>query len=157
LPTNYTQPEIVVAAALASARAQADAKPETSSLLRPFAQLPTSIAPDEQTKLRARALDTVTKQIKPVERDFVRFLEQEYRPHARPKIAARSLPDGADLYAQLVKSYTTTEQTPEQVHETGLAEVARIRAEMEQVKAQAGFSGSLPNSSPSCARTSSFM
>lgn len=143
IATGYTQPAIVVNATLASARAQAKATVQSSSLLHPFAQLPASIPPAEQAKLYRRALEIIAAQIKPAELGFVHFLEQEYRPRARPKIAARSLPDGGELYAHLVKSYTTTNQTPEQVHQTGLVEVARIRTEMEQMKQAAGFNGTL--------------
>ncbi len=144
IATGYTQPAIVVEAVLRGARAQADAAPESSSLLAPFAQLPATISPQDQTALRARALNIVAHKIKPVQKDFARFLEAEYRPRARALIGVNSLPDGDRYYAFVVRSYTTTEQTPDQVHETGLAEVARIRAEMEQVKDQAKFNGSLP-------------
>ena len=65
----------------------------------------------------------------------------EYIPGARTTIAASALPDGAAYYQQLVKRFTTLPLTPDQVHATGLAEVARIRAEMEDVMRSTGFTG----------------
>jgi uncharacterized protein (DUF885 family) len=144
IATGFTQPAIVLEAALNAARAQADAKPGESSLLQPFAKLPASFSAERQATLQAAALEIVTKKIKPAERAYVTFLDKDYRPHVRAQPGVRFVPQGPDYYAYLVKSYTTTEMTPDQVHELGLSEVARITAEMEAVKAQAKFKGSLP-------------
>jgi uncharacterized protein (DUF885 family) len=77
-------------------------------------------------------------------RDFLTFISQEYAPRARPSIGASELPNGRALYTQRVRQFTTLDLTPEQVHQTGLAEVSRIRGEMEAAMRKAGFSGTLP-------------
>jgi len=76
-------------------------------------------------------------------RDFHAFFVDEYLPACRESIAARDLPEGEAWYAHLARRFTTTSMTPEQIHEVGLQEVARIRAEMETVKAKVGFEGDL--------------
>ncbi len=79
--------------------------------------------------------------VRPAQRDFVAFLETEYLPASRKSLAARSLPDGERYYSWLVSDHTTTTQTPDAIHAAGLAEVTRIRAEMETVRAETGFKG----------------
>jgi prolyl oligopeptidase len=69
------------------------------------------------------------------------YLAQKYIPACRESIAASSLPDGTATYAYRVRWHTTTNLTPKQIHETGLAEVKRIRAEMDKVMASTGFAG----------------
>lgn len=108
-----------------------------------FARLPESIAPEEQARLRAQAVATLREAVLPALRKLHRFFVEEYYPRTRESIAASALPDGAAWYAWRVRRMTTTDLTPEQIHEVGLAEVARLRAEMERVKAEAGFQGSL--------------
>ena len=90
----------------------------------------------------------------PAYRKLHTFFVKEYLPAARDSIAMSALPDGQAWYAFRVKHATTTDLTPDEIHELGLAEVARIRAEMEKVKAEAGFKGSLADFVSSCARTS---
>ena len=71
------------------------------------------------------------------------MLERQYLPASKPTLAARALPDGERYYAWLVRHHTTTNLTPDQVHQIGVQEVARIKGRMQQVMAQAGFKGSL--------------
>src|SRR3546814_1214667 len=71
------------------------------------------------------------------------LFSDKYLPHARAGIAITGRPDGADYYTYLAGYYTTTDLTPAQIHDIGLEEVARIRAEMEKLKAQTGFEGTL--------------
>jgi uncharacterized protein (DUF885 family) len=79
----------------------------------------------------------------PAYAEFKAFFEGEYRPAARRTIGASALPDGEAYYADLVRYFTTLPQaTPRQVHDTGLAEVKRIRGEMEAIVAEVGFKGS---------------
>jgi uncharacterized protein (DUF885 family) len=71
-------------------------------------------------------------------------MTREYIPGARPTTGASELPEGRAYYEHLVRHFTTLDVTPEQVHEIGLAEVKRIRAEMEQIVQQVAFQGSFP-------------
>ncbi|HZR38288.1 MAG TPA: DUF885 family protein [Nevskia sp.] len=142
LDTGFIQPQPVVEAALKVMRAQAEAPAEQSSLLLPFASLPPIFSADEQKQLRARALELVGRGVKPAQREFLRFLEKTYQPKARKTLGIEAVRNGPAYYAYLVRRHTTTAMTPDEVHQLGLKEVARIHAEMEQVIAQTGFKGS---------------
>lgn len=74
---------------------------------------------------------------------MAKFLKEEYLPNARDTDGYNALPNGKDIYAYYVKTWTTTNKTPDEIHKTGLQEVARIREEMEKVKAQVGYNGTL--------------
>ena len=137
--TGYTQPAIVVERAIATARAQVD-RLETT-LLIPFETLPATIPAAEQEALRDRARAVVRERILPEHRLALAFMENEYLPAARPGIGLRSVPNGEALYRFLVAAYTTTEMTPEEIHELGNREVARIRARMEEEIRASGFNG----------------
>jgi uncharacterized protein (DUF885 family) len=118
-------------------------KPEDCPLFHPFVDFPESVPVTDRTRLAAAGREAIEQSVIPAYARFQRFFEQEYRPHARKTIAASDLPDGRAYYADLVRYFTTLPgATPEQVHQTGLAEVARIRAEMEAILREVGFEGS---------------
>ncbi len=137
--TGYTQPRIIVDRALATARAQVDTMEAT--LLTPLASMPDNIPAAQQEDFRNRARAIVRDRVLPVHRETVTFLERDYLPAARSGLGLRSVPGGEDLYRFLVRSYTTTDMTPEQIHELGNQEVARIRALMEAEIRASGFRG----------------
>ncbi|MBX3428411.1 MAG: DUF885 domain-containing protein [Hyphomonadaceae bacterium] len=139
IETGYTQPQITVERALATARAQVETMEQT--LLTPLASMPDTIPAAQQEEFRNRARAIIRDQILPVHRETVTFIESEYLPAARPALGLRSVPGGEDLYRYLVRSYTTTDMTPEQIHELGNQEVARIRALMEEEIRASGFRG----------------
>jgi uncharacterized protein (DUF885 family) len=139
IETGYTQPRITVDRALATARAQVATMENT--LLTPLASMPDTIPTAQQEDFRNRARMIIRDQILPVHRETVTFIETEYLPTARPGLGLRSVPGGEDLYRYLVRSYTTTDMTPEQIHELGNQEVARIRALMEEEIRASGFRG----------------
>jgi uncharacterized protein (DUF885 family) len=140
--TRYTQPRIVVDRVLAVAIKQAAGKLEESPLLLPFAKMPASITAATQSEYRAKALTVVRDRILPVQRSFADFLTREYLPAARPALAWRSTPGGEQSYRFLVQRETTTDLTPDQIHQLGLEEVARIRGLMEKTISETGFKGS---------------
>jgi len=105
--------------------------------------LPASIPAEEQERLRKRAAKVIGDAALPALRELHDFWVNDYYAKCREEIGLSALPDGIDWYNHNVKLMTTTELTAEQIHEIGLSEVKRIRAEMEKVKAQAGFEGSL--------------
>ena len=139
IETGYTQPRIVIDRALDTARAQVETLENT--LLTPLASMPSNIPAAQQEQYRERARAIIRERILPVHRQTVAFIETEYLPAARPGIGLRSVPGGEDLYRYLVRSYTTTEMTPEEIHQLGLSEVARIRALMEEEIHASGFRG----------------
>ncbi|WP_135211756.1 DUF885 domain-containing protein [Vitreimonas flagellata] len=139
IATGFTQPRIVVDRAIATARAQSATMANT--LATPLAQMPATIPTVEQERYRARAREIVEQQVLPVHRALVAFLETEYLPAARQSIGISSVPGGREYYQYLVRAYTTTQMTPEEIHALGLSEVARIRAAMEREIAASGFRG----------------
>jgi uncharacterized protein (DUF885 family) len=143
IATGFTQPRYIVEKVIAAAKPRAAEPAEDSVLLIPFKDLPASIPAAEQAALRAQALAIVKGEVKPKEQAYVEMLERQYLPASKPTLAARALPDGERYYAWLVRHHTTTKLTPDQVHQIGVQEVARIRARMQQVMDQAGFKGSL--------------
>ncbi|MBY0563008.1 MAG: DUF885 family protein [Hyphomonadaceae bacterium] len=139
IETGYTQPRIVVDRALATARAQVATMVQT--LQTPLRQMPSSIPATQQEEYRSRARAIVEQRILPEHHALIAFLENEYLPAARPGIGLSTVPNGRDLYSYLVRSYTTTGMTPEEIHALGLSEVARIRAAMDTEIAASGFTG----------------
>ena len=139
--TRFTQPRSVVESAIEVAKAEAALTQDREPLLRPLEQLPPSIPEPEQQALRARAGRVIAEQIVPARREWLRFLAEEYLPAARPGLGIGSLPGGDDYYAFLVRSHTTTKLTPDEIHQIGLKEVARIRAAMLVEMQAAGWSG----------------
>jgi uncharacterized protein (DUF885 family) len=93
-------------------------------------------------ELRQRATRIYDELVLPVRKQFVTFLEREYLPAARKSLAVKTTPNGEQLYRFLVRSETTTQLTPDQIHELGLSEVARIRALMDESIREAQFRGS---------------
>jgi uncharacterized protein (DUF885 family) len=119
------------------------AKAEDSPFWIPFAEFPAAVPEAEQPRLAAAGRSTIESKVVPAYAQFRDFFEQEYRPAARKTIGATDLPEGEAYYADLVRYFTTLpDATARQIHETGLAEVARIRAEMEAIVRETGFQGS---------------
>ncbi|MED5618377.1 DUF885 domain-containing protein [Ideonella sp. BN130291] len=110
-------------------------------LFAPFKSFPVNMPAPEQERLAAAARQVLSEQVQPAFAAMRRFLEQEYIPACRPSLAASSLPGGPAYYALAVRDNTTTELTPQQVHQIGLDEVVRIGARMDKLIAQIGFQG----------------
>ncbi len=142
IATGWTQPRQIVDRAITVARLTAERPAEESPLLAPFDTLPSTVSEAERVTLRTRGLAIVRDEIKPAEQALLRFLETELAPAARPVLGARTLPDGEAYYSYLVRSFTTTNMTPEDVHALGQSEVRRIRALMDTAIAESGFRGS---------------
>jgi uncharacterized protein (DUF885 family) len=115
--------------------------PAKSVFLRPFAKKPASIQDADWKALESRALAIVRTQLVPAYKEFHTFYTSQYEPKCRQNVSVSALPGGKDFYAYRVRVMTTTDMTPEQIHQLGLSEVARIRAEMEQVVKRANFQG----------------
>ena len=115
--------------------------PEASVFHTPFRRFPDRIPEVEQARLRAEGAEAVRDGPVAAYRAFLDFFEDEYRPNARTTIGASDLPDGASYYAFLIGKFTTLDQTAEQVHQVGLAEVERIRGEMVEAMRASGFTG----------------
>ena len=111
-------------------------------LWRPFAEFPSAVAPAERERLAAAGRRVLAEQVHPAFAALKRFVESDYLPACRNEPGASSLPGGSAYYAHLMRSQTTATLGADEVHAIGLAEVARIRAEMDRVIAATGFKGS---------------
>ena len=115
----------------------------THPLYAPFADMPASIPAADQVRLKGEAITLLRDVVTPAYAQLLAFLRNEYMPRARTTIGASALPDGAAYYQAMIEKFTTLTLTPRQIHDIGLAEVARIRKEMEATKQRASFTGSL--------------
>ncbi len=115
-----------------------------SPFMGPVAKFPDSISAADQARLKAEYLVTTRDQIYPAMKRLRDFFATEYLAKARDGAGLMYMAGGDKLYPYLIESTTTVALTPEQIHQTGLSEVARIKAEMEKVRKEVGFKGTLP-------------
>jgi uncharacterized protein (DUF885 family) len=134
-------PRVVVERTLPQLAAHVVDKPEDSLFFLPVANFPEGIAQADRARLTEAWRATIRDRLVPAYRRLHDFLRDEYLPRARPTVGLSALPGGAEWYAHLVRKTTTTELTPDALHELGLREVARIHAEMDAVIRQLGFQG----------------
>jgi uncharacterized protein (DUF885 family) len=144
LQTGWIQPKPVVDSALGVLRSEAAFTVENDPALKPFATLPATVAAADKARLLERARDIVRREIIPARQAYLRFIETEYAPRARQQVGAASLPDGRRFYSYQARYHTTTDLTPDQIHALGQSEVRRIRAEMDGVMREAGWTRSFP-------------
>ena len=111
---------------------------------QPIEKFPKDFSAADRQRLTAAYQEAILQDLVPAYRRLADFLEKEYLPRSRATSGIGTLPGGPENYKFLVSYWTTTDQTPEQIYQTGLREVARLRQEMEQVKTQVGFRGDLP-------------
>jgi len=104
---------------------------------------PKEITTDQQETLKKEYAATIKEKLEPQFKKITAFLKNEYLPASRTTSGIGSLPNGKELYKVYAKQWTTTTKTPEEIHTLGLKEVARIKAEMEKVKDQVGFKGTI--------------
>ena len=116
-------------------------KAEDSLFFKPFTAFPESIPEAERERLTSLGSEAITGKVVPTFRDLLVFWQNEYYPNCRSTHGWLALPNGKEWYKYLVKRMTTTDLTPEEIHEIGLREVERIRAEMDKVIEQSGFDG----------------
>ena len=141
LATGFIQPKSVVESALVTFRNEAAYTYATDPLFKPFATLPGSIPEYDQADLRAAAAAAVAELIEPRRRAWLDFVEDEYLPASDPTVGIGSRPGGKDFYAFQARGYTTTDLTPDQIHQIGVEEVARIRARMDVEMKAAAWTG----------------
>src|SRR5581483_10624123 len=132
-------PKFLLGKVAAQAEQIAKMEPEKSPFAMPLAKFPESVPESERARIRAAFLDAISKDVLPAYAKFSRFVRDEYAPHGRTEVGVWSLPDGAARYALRVRHSTTTNMTPEQIHQLGLQQVAALEAEMLEVAKGLGF------------------
>lgn len=116
---------------------------ETSPFMAPVRQIPRDMPAGERRRLTAEFRDAAIGSVYPAYRRLRTFLASEYLPAARENVGLSAMKGGARLYRLLVREHTSVDLDPAKVHALGISEVARIQREMEQVKLELGFTGSL--------------
>jgi uncharacterized protein (DUF885 family) len=109
----------------------------------PINKFPKDFSVADRKRISSAYQEAILTQLAPTYQKLADFMEQEYLPKSRPSSGIAAIPGGPEIYKYYVHNWTTTDKTPDEIHQTGLAEVARIRGEMEKVKAEVGFKGDL--------------
>ncbi len=109
----------------------------------PIKNLPKTFSATEKTRLTKSYEQAIMTQVVPTFKKLGDFFQKEYLPKARKTSGIGDTPNGKKYYEHLVRYWTTTDLRPEEIHELGLREVARIRTEMERIKSETGYKGDL--------------
>ena len=141
LDLGMTQPRVILEGRDVSIRSQIQDSATESPFYAPFKALPERIGKDRQEELAKRARDIIDQGVTPAYRNLLAFFQEEYAPGARETLGASELPGGEAFYAAQIRRYVTLPMTPQEIHDIGLSEVARIRAEMDQIINAVEFDG----------------
>ena len=142
LEVGLTQPKAVLEGYQDSITAYIVDDATQSEFYKPFLNNTAGVSDSEFAALQKQAQTIITEQVIPAYQGYLTFFNNEYQPGARTDIGISSTPNGKAFYEHRAKYYTTTDMTPKEIHELGLQEVARIRAEMEKIIEKVGFEGS---------------
>ncbi|MGA8300208.1 MAG: DUF885 domain-containing protein, partial [Terriglobales bacterium] len=132
-------PKILLEQVVTQADGLAKTAPEKSPFAHPFEKFPDSIPPADQKRLHGEGIAAIRDSVTPAYVRFTAFVRDEYAPKGRTEPGVWSLPDGAARYAFAVKQSTTTDLTPEEIHQIGLAQVKEIEGRMLGVAQQLGY------------------
>jgi uncharacterized protein (DUF885 family) len=125
LKEGYTQPKVVLAGFEDSISSYLVDKVEASGFYEPFTRFPEYFSEEEKTNLTNQGQRAIKERVLPAYQAFYDFMVEDYIPNARDDIAANTWPDGVAYYANRAKHYTTTDMSPQDIHNLGLAEVKR--------------------------------
>ncbi len=132
-------PRILLEKVAAQAENLAGQKPEQTPFAQPLSRFPQSISEAARKRLREQYLATIRESVLPAYARFAKFVKEEYAPKGRSEPGMWALPEGAARYANRARRNTTTEMSPEEIHQLGLREVARIEAEQLAIARRLGF------------------
>jgi uncharacterized protein (DUF885 family) len=140
---GVTPPRVTLRSVPAQIEGLVPEAPMRSALLLPFTHMPSTIPSADRERLTVQAVREYTEHVRPAYRRLESYLVTSYIPRARTTLGWSGLPDGRAWYAYHVKLETTTSRTPLEIHRIGLAEVRRIRAQMDSAMHAAGHTGDL--------------
>jgi uncharacterized protein (DUF885 family) len=143
LANGYILPRCLVEKMIPEMMDMATTDTSKNIFYTPVKLMPSTFSSDEKQKISGQLTVLVTGTLIPSYQKLAVFLQNEYLPKSRSSIGYDDLPDGVKLYKYLIRYWTTTSKTAEEIYLTGLSEVKRIHSEMELVKAQTGFQGDL--------------
>ncbi len=134
MPPKYLLEQVVP-----QARSVADSPGEANPFAQPVAKFPASISAADQERLRKEVMAAVHDDVVPAYAKFTEFVQKDYAPHGRTEFGVWALPDGEARYRYNIRHLTTTDMTPDQIHQLGLKQVAEIEQEMLVVAHKLGF------------------
>jgi len=137
------QPRILMAKSLPQIQSQIVDSAEESGFWAPIENMPEEFSDEDRERLTAAFREAIEARVIPAYQRMANFVGDEYMSSARETVGLYALPDGPDWYAYNVRRITTTDLTPDEIHQIGLNEVARIHAEMHSVMEEVGFEGDL--------------
>ena len=140
---GVVQPRLLMQKVLPQLDGVVSDDPQKTPFWGPISNLPADFSDADKKRLTEAYTAMINQQLVPAFRGLRTYLADEYIPVARETHGLGALPNGAEWYAHLAKSTTTTSLTPAEIHQIGLDEVARLRIELEQLKAEVGFEGDL--------------
>lgn len=139
---RIVHPKVIMRRIPAQIDKQIVSDPTQSGFYRPFRHFSREISAADQQRLQQEARQAVEQQIVPAFKKFKEFFSSEYLPACFDQVGIWQMPNGGEHYAFLARRFTTTDATPEEIHQIGLKEVARIRADMDKIIQTSGFKGS---------------
>ena len=142
MEAGFTQPEIITSSAVSQMQGLSDPDTLRDILLGPIEGMSSNLPAEEISRLRDEAASAIQDSAQPAYAALHAFLRDEYLPASQPVIGISEVPEGRAYYQALVRYHTTLDTSPEEVHQRGLAEVARIRSEMEGIITDLDFDGS---------------
>ena len=143
LAAGIVQPKLIMTNVLEQLEAMLAEGVEGSAFYRPVTNFPAEIGEPDRQRFRSAYAESISTEVRPALTRLRDFVRDRYLPRARDSVGLQDMKSGPVLYRHAVAVSTTTDMTPDQIHDIGLAEVARLHAEMEKVKAQVGFTGTL--------------
>jgi uncharacterized protein (DUF885 family) len=141
---GVVQPRILMEKALPQLAAQVVDSAEASAFYGPISRMPESFSAEDRERITAAYEDHIMNVLVPAYAKLHGYISDEYMPHTRETVGQADSPGGKDYYAFMVRETTTTGYTPEEIHEIGKREAERIYAEMERVRDEVGFEGTMP-------------
>jgi uncharacterized protein (DUF885 family) len=136
-------PRAAVVKMIPQMQSMVSADPKQSLFYGPISLLPASFSDADKKRLTDAYTKAISEQITPSFKKMGDFLQNEYLPKSRTTTGISGIPAGDKYYSYLIRQQTTTNKTPDEIYNTGLSEVKRIRTEMERIKNEAGFTGDL--------------
>ena len=141
LERGFSVPRVTLTGRDSSIVPFTNADPAQNPFYDAFETMPDGIPAAEQAALRAEAETVIRDAVAPAYAELLAFIREDYLPNTRTTIAAADMPDGEAYYHANIRQYSTLDLTPQQIHEIGLKEVARIQADMRATIAETGFKG----------------
>jgi uncharacterized protein (DUF885 family) len=140
---GVVQPRVLMVKVIPQLKAVITDSAKNSMFYKPITNMPTTFSSEDKARLSRAYENAINTLINPTYKKLLAFIEKEYLPNTRESVGLSALPNGKEAYAFRVKSWTTTNISPNEVFDLGMSEVTRIRKEMEAIKNEVAFKGDL--------------